>query len=121
MKPPSLGELRWTVQVVRRVTTVPQPFQADPDHTYTPVLTTRSKVETKSGTADFNRVTIGDDEVSHVFTIRYTTIPFDARDRLRDTVGMLFKILRVEHVDNSRRWMRIHCAQVGATDRASVT
>lgn len=119
-KAPSLGALRWTVQVVRRVTTTPQPFSAEAGHAYTPVLTTRAEVSTRQGVSEFNRVTIKDKVVTHVFTIRFTTIPFDVRDRLRDAVGTLYEILSVEHVAHGRRWMKIHCAQAGGVARESV-
>lgn len=121
MKAPKLGEMRWSLQVVRRVTTTPAPWSAEVDHTYTPVITTRAKADTKQGVAEFNRVMIEGKEVTHVFTIRFTTIPFDVRDRLRDAVGNLYQILSVESVDMGRRWMRIHACLVGATDKQSVT
>jgi Phage head-tail joining protein len=133
MKPPHLGELRYTIQIVRRVTLPPAPFSAESSHVFTPVLTTRAKAETKQGVAEFNRVSIGDATVTDVFTIRFTTIPFDIRDMVRsatsDTfnthlpepgLATLYKILSVEHVDHGRRWIRIHCSQAGGTDRESI-
>lgn len=120
-KPTNIGDLRVTVQIVRRVTLPPQPFSAEANHTFTPVLTTRAKVDTKQGVSEFNRVTIADKTVTHVFTIRFTTILFDVRDRVRDALGVLYEILSVEHVALGRRWMKIHCVQSGGSDRESVT
>lgn len=116
---PKLGEMRWTVQVVRRVMNAPAPFSAEVDHTYTPVLTTRAKMETKQGVNEFNRVTIGDQTVTHTFTMRYSTIVIDGRDRLKDTLGNLFAILAVE-TPVWGRWTVLHCEQIGSIDRPSV-
>jgi Phage head-tail joining protein len=106
---------------VRRVTVTPQPFEAEVDHVYHPILTTRAAIQTKQGVSEFNRVTVGDDTATHTMTIRYTVIPFDIRDRVRDALGTLYKILHTENVDHSRRYMKIHCMQIGGPDRKTIT
>lgn len=120
MKAPRLGELRWSIQVVRRTLQGPEPLNAEPNHGYTPVLTTRAKAETK-GTSEFNRVVISGKEATHVFTIRFSTIQIDVRDRILDSLGNLYTILKIDVMDEGRRWMRIYTARVGSQDRAVVS
>jgi Phage head-tail joining protein len=116
----SYGEMRWSIQVVRRVMVTPLPFQADVDHTYTPVITVRADCDTSKGVQNFNRVNT-DMAATHVFTIRYTTIPFDIRDRVRDSLGNLYTILSVENVKEGRMWLKIVCALAGKEERRSIT
>lgn len=118
---PHLGDLKWSLEILRRVQTPPSPYEADADHLYTRVFVTRSKAETKSGTSEFNRVVIGDQQVSHVFWIRYTTIPIDVRDRLRDAKGTLYQILSLENVDQRNQWYKIYAAPLGSDQKQSVT
>lgn len=120
MKTPAIGDLRWTVQIVRRTSLAPAPLSAEVTHTYTVVATTRAKAETK-GTSEFNRVVIADQEVSHVFWIRFTSIPFDTRDRLRDALGNLYSIAKVDVVEERRRWMRIFAVKLGSETRPVVS
>lgn len=114
------GDKNWTVFLVRRSNEQPIPFSAEERVVYKQFLTTRAKVETKSGTAEFNRVVIGDRQVTHTFTIRYTKMTIDTRDRVRDALGNLYAILAVEIPKMKLRDMKLHCAAVGADDKASV-
>jgi hypothetical protein len=120
-KEPKLGEMRWTLRLQRRRSLPPAAFAAESDHAYETFLTTRAKAETKQGVAEVNRVTIGGRDVSHVFTIRYTKLKIDVRDRALDALGNMYVILSVEHLDLGMKWIKLHCAQVGASDRSSVT
>ena len=120
-KPPALGDMRWSIQVVRRMTTTPTAFSAEVDHDYQPVLTTRAACRTLGGTSEFNQVVINGTKASHTFTFRFSTIPIDVRDRVQDTQRNLYQILAVEPWDENRRWMSLHCARVGTFDRPSVT
>lgn len=113
--------MRWSIQVVRRVTTTPDVYSAEVDHEYTPVLTTRAKCTTRGGVSQFNQVVINGAPATHTFTIRHTTIPIDVRDRVQDTQRNLYNILAVEMVDEGRKWIDLHCARVGTLDRQSVT
>lgn len=113
--------MRWSIQVLRRSMDTPEGYSAEVDHTYTPFLTTRAKCTTLSGTKEFNQVVIGETKVTHTFTIRFTSLPIDARDRVSDTQRNLYNILAVNVWDEGRRWMDLHCERVGTLDRPSVT
>lgn len=102
-----------TVQVVRRHLLPPSPGTAAPLHSYTPVLTTRAEVKSRAGATEWGQVDIDGKKATHTFTIRFTTVPFDARDRIRDATGQIYQILTIENVDLGRREMRIHCASQG--------
>lgn len=121
MKGPTLGEMRHSIQVVRRRTTIPDVYSAEVDHEYTPVLTTQAACKTRGGVAEFNRVVINGTPATHTFTIRYTKIPIDVQDRLQDAERNLYSILGVENRDMRYAWIDIHCARVGSLDRQSVT
>lgn len=108
-----LGQQDISVQVMRRDWAPPLPGSAEPRHTYRPILTTRAKVQTMAGTRDFAGVTVNGKAVSHVFTIRYTTVLFDVRDRLRDASGRLYQILSVSNTDLENKVTRIHCSDQG--------
>jgi Phage head-tail joining protein len=116
----SLGSMRWSIEVVRRVITGPLPFEGSVGHTYTPIITTRAACDTSKGVTEFNRVNV-EGTATHVFTIRFTTIPFDIRDRVRDTLGNLYMILSIENVNEARQWFKITCARTGKDDRVVTT
>mgnify|MGYP001206389260 CR=1 FL=1 len=119
---PRLGAMRWSIRVVRRAMVEASLYSAEVDHEYTTVLTTRAACTTHSGLKEFNRVTTASGTApTHTFAIRFTTIPIDIRDRVIDTLGNLYQILSVDPVDNNRRWMNLHCAQLGSQDRASIS
>lgn len=120
-KDPTIGEMRYSIQVVRRRTTTPDVYSAEVDHDYAPVLTTRAACKTRTGVAEFNRVVINGQPATHTFTIRFTKIPIDVQDRIQDTQRNLYAILSVENIDERNRWMNLHCARVGSLDRQSVT
>ena len=101
-----------TIQVQERAITSTI-GSAEPKHAYTTKFTTRADVKSKGGQSEFARVDINGKTVTHTFSIRYTTIPFDVRDRIRNAQGQLFQILRVEDVDLANRELRIHCASQG--------
>lgn len=119
MKGPTLGEMRWSIEICRRVTITPLPFSAEADHVYKPVITTRAECDTERGVENFNQVNTGS-TATHMFTIRYTTIPFDKRDRVRDSLGNLYTILSVENVNEARMWFKIACTMAGSSTRESV-
>lgn len=108
----------YTIQVQQREL-IQVPGSAEPKHTYSTLFTTRADVKTRSGEADFAKVSIKGAGgipvgITHTFSIRYTTIPFDTRHRVRDAQGHLFAIVAVEDVDLANREMRIHCAASGS-------
>jgi head-tail adaptor len=115
------GQKNWTIRLARRANDQPLPFSAEVRVGYTTFLTTRAKVETKSGTAEFNRVVIGDRQVTHTFTIRYTKIVIDTRDRVIDALGNVYAILAIEVPEMRLRDMKLHCASLGSEDNESVT
>ena len=103
----------FTVFVMRRMLLPSLPGSAEPRHDYTTVLTTRAAVKSRQGATEFAAVDIKGVAVTHTFTIRYTNIRIDVRDRLRDARGQLYQILSVENVDLRDRDMRIHCSNQG--------
>lgn len=109
-----------TVQIVRRALLPPAPGSASARYSYAAVFTTRAEVKSRSGATEWGQVEINGEKASHTFTIRWTSIPFDARDRLRDARGQLWKILGIENVDLRNREMRIHCANQGDEDVPAV-
>lgn len=113
-KKPTLGQQQVTVQIVRRDLLQPVPGSAEPRHDYTVLFTTRASVQSKTGVSPFAQVMVGNELATHVFTIRYTTIPFDIRCRLRDAVGTLYRILSIDNVDLGNITYRINCAMAGA-------
>lgn len=117
----SIGSMRWTIQIMRRSMVTPQPYDSEVDHGYAVVLTSRAHCKTRGGTSEFNRVVINNTAVTHTFTIRFTSIPIDIRDRVVDTQRNMYTILAVEPVDEARVWLRLHCARAGSIDRPSVT
>lgn len=114
---PTYGKMDITIQIVRRSMLQPLPGRAEPRHDYAVVLTTRASVQSMLGANAFAQVIVGNRVASHTFTIRYTTIEFDSRDRVRDATGELFQILSVENAGLGRKWMVIRCAEVGDEDR----
>lgn len=109
-----IGERNVTVQIVRRSLASPAPGSSEPRHPYAVLFTTRAKVKTHSGLSEFARVEIGGRQVTHTFGIRFTTIPFDTRDRVRDVGGRLYQILRVDDVDEQGHELALRCAAVGS-------
>lgn len=107
---------RVTVSIVRRALLAPEPGSAEARHAYTTVFTARAEVRSRLGASEWGQIEIDGKKASHTFTLRYTTIPFDARDRVRDVTGQLWSILSVEHDALGRREMRLHCATVGNED-----
>ncbi len=105
-----------TISVVRRSLLAPDPGKAGARHGYTTVFTTRAEVKSRSGSSEWAQVDIDGKKVSDTFVIRYTTIAFDARDRVRDATGHIWQILAIEHVDLGRREMKLHCSNQGAED-----
>lgn len=116
MAAPKLGDLQTSIQVVRRDLRVPSPGSAEPRHAYAVILTTRAQVKSRTGATEFSRVDINGKQSTHTFTIRWTSLPFDVRHRVRDARGQLFQILSVENVDLGNEWMRIHCSNQGSDE-----
>lgn len=107
---------RITIQVVRRSLLPPAPGTAWSRHDYVPIFTTRAEVKSRMGSNQYAQIDIDGTKATHTFTIRFTTIPFDTRDRVRDATGQMWQILSIENVDLSRREMKIHCANQGSED-----
>lgn len=113
------GKMRHSVTIVRRGSDVPSPGSAEPRHTYTTVLTTRAAIETKSGVSQFNQVEVNGKKVSHVFTIRFTAVEFDIRDRVKDIKGNLYSILSTDNEGEWDDFIKIYCARVGNETRVA--
>ena len=105
---------RYTIEVIRPSLLSPLPGSAEPRRVYTKLFTTRANVKSLQGKSEFAQVDIKGTRVTHQFSIRYTTIPFDVRDMVRDATGALFQILSVDDVDLANREIKISCASQGA-------
>ena len=108
------------IEIVERTLLTPGPASAEPRHSYKPIITTRANVKAQSGTSEYAALVIDGTAVSHTFTIRYTTIPIDIRNRIRDARGKLYQVLKVVNVDERNREIRIFASAIGHEDiRAS--
>ena len=103
----------YTIQIMDRKLVPPKPGSAEPRHTLTALFTTRANVSTRGGVAEFASVDINGRKPSHTFDIRWTPIPFDVRNFVRDARGQLFSILAIENKDLADRTILIHCANSG--------
>lgn len=115
-KATTLGSMHTTIEVVARTLAPPVPGSAEPVHDYTVLFTTRAETKSRIGTNTFAQVVVGNRIATHSFQIRWTSIAFDTRNRVRDVTGKLWAILSIENVDLGRQWMRLHCAEVGHDD-----
>lgn len=110
---PIISSKTVTVQVVRRYLLPPAPGTAEARHDYVTVLTTRANVKSQ-GSAQWAMVEVNGKQVTHTFTIRYTRIPFDTRDRVRDARGDLYQILKIDNIDLANKEMKVQCALMGS-------
>lgn len=115
-----ISEKQVTIEVVRRTLAAALPGSAEARHDYTRVLHTRAKVKSAGLNSEWARVDINGKRPTHTFTIRYTTIPFDARDRVRTVDGSLYQILNIDNVDLRNRELRIVTSNQGDEDMAAV-
>lgn len=107
-----ISEKQVSIQIVRRALASARPGLTAPEHVYRPVVTTRSSVKT-TGISEFASIDIDGKRITHTFTIRWTSVPFDTRDRVRDARGQFYQILRIDNVDMRNKEYRIHTASVG--------
>lgn len=108
----------YTIEIVRPALLPPLPGSAEPRREFTRVFTTRANVKSMGGKSEFSRVDIGGKLVTHKFSIRYTTIPFDVRDMVRDARGALYSILKIDDVDLRNREFVLMCASQGSEEMA---
>lgn len=120
-KPPKLGEMNVTIEVVERKLLPPVPGTGEVRHCYEKMFLTRAAVKTNSGLSEFAGVDVNGKKATHTFTIRCTHIPFDIRNRVRDVRGKLYSILSVENVDLENRLIHIHCSNQGSEDVEAAT
>lgn len=106
------------ITVVRRTTISSQSDSAEPVTTYADVFSVRANIKTNGGVNEWSRVRVGDLDATHTFTIRHTTIAFDARDRVKDGAGNLYKILKIDDVNEQGRELKIQCARAGEQNEA---
>lgn len=112
------GSKNKRISIVRRSITGSNSDSAEPSISYATVFSVRAAIKTHSGTNEWSRVTVGDKDASHTFTISHTVVPFDARDRVRDGLGNLYRILKIENVDEQDREIKIICARAGEENEA---
>ena len=108
-----ISEKQVSIEVVRRSLVDALPGSAEARHTYTRVFHTRAKVKSAGLNSEWAKVDIAGKRPTHTFTIRYTTIPFDARDRVRTVDGHLYQILNIDNVDLTNRAVRIVASNQG--------
>ena len=111
-----ISDKRVTMHLVRRSLLQPSPGSAEPRHAYAPVFATRAAVKTMSGTNEWNTVVIDTKLVTHLWTMRFTRLPFDSRDRIKDAEGNYYQILKVENPDLANRELKIYTAKIGSED-----
>jgi hypothetical protein len=114
------GDLTAYINMIHRTLMSAEPGLAEPEHTYDTLWSTKANIKTKGGSSQFSRVEIDGTKVSHVVTIKYTSLEIDIRNRIRDGKGTLYSILAVENVDEANQWIRMYCAVAGAEDRKSI-
>lgn len=107
----------YTIEVVRRTLLPSDPGSAEPRHGYSRVFLTRADVTTLGGVPEIASVVVGGTAATHKFAIRFTTIPFDIRDRIRTPQGKLFQILKVEDRELANRELIILAAAQGSDDQ----
>tara|TARA_R110000824_G_scaffold95990_11_gene230340 strand:+ start:1439 stop:1807 length:369 start_codon:yes stop_codon:yes gene_type:complete len=112
------GSMSRRITVVRRTTISSQSDSAEPVTTYADVFSVRANIKTNGGVNEWSRVRVGDLDATHTFTIRHTTIAFDARDRVKDGAGNLYKILKIDDVNEQGRELKIQCARAGEQNEA---
>lgn len=105
------GSLRHAITVERRTLSAAVPGSAEPEHDYTTILTTRASIDTNRS-RPWNGVNV-DDASTHTITIRYTSIAFDTRDRIRDARGNLYVIQDIENVGEYDEMIRLSCSRRG--------
>lgn len=113
-----LGSMNRRVTIVRRTAVAAQSDSAEPVITYADVFSVRAHIKTNGGANEWSRVRVGEIDASHTFTIRHTTVAFDARDRIKDGAGNLYKILTIDDVDEQGREFKIQAARVGEQSEA---
>jgi len=113
-----LGSMNRRITIVRRSTVASQSDSAEPVTTYSDVFSVRCHIKTNSGTNEWSRVRVGDLDATHTLTIKHTTIAFDARDRIKDGAGNLYKILKIDDVNEQGREFKIQAAKVGEENEA---
>lgn len=104
---------RYTIEVIRPKMLPPAVGSAEPRREYAVVFTTRANVKTMAGKSEFAQVEIKGQRVTHVFSIRYTTLQFDVRDLVRSADGSLYKILSIDDVELHNRELKISCVSQG--------
>lgn len=111
------GSMRHRISVIRRELGAPAHGSAEASYTPTTLLTTRAQIETKGGTTEFNRVVIDGQNVSHVFTIRHTSVALDSRNMIEDAAGNLYRILKVENPNEFNDYLKLYCVRSGEETR----
>lgn len=104
-----------TIEVCERALLDPLPGTAAPRHAYTPLFKVRASVKSH-GSREFGGLDVDGKAVTHTFTIRWTSIPFDARHRVRGVAGDLYQILKVDDIDHQQTELLIRCASMGNED-----
>lgn len=104
---------RFTIEVCRSSLMSPLPGSAEPRREFEVVVRTRADVKTMAGRSAFAQVDVGGERVTHIFSIRYTTVPFDVRHIVRDPTGILYRILSVDDRDIANRELKINCVCLG--------
>lgn len=111
------GSMRHRISVLERVLSAPEYGSAEPVYSQAIKLSTRAMIETKAGTTEFNRVSVGDQAVTHIITIRHTNTVIDVRDQVSDASGNLYQIMMVENPNEYDDTLKLYCARSGQDDR----
>ena len=68
-RPAIISDKQITMRVERRALAQPRPGMAEARHEYTEVFTTRAKVKTYSGTAEWNTIAVDGKAVTHTVNL----------------------------------------------------
>jgi len=107
----SSGAMRHAITIERRTLAGAIPGSAEPQHTYQTIMTSRAAIETSRSSPSHGVNT--DDSPTHKITIRYSSIEFDTRDRVRDVRGNLYTIDGVENVNQFNDLLVLSCTKRG--------
>jgi hypothetical protein len=113
-----LGSRNRRIDIVRRRLIAPTSDSAEPTFGYITAFTVRAAIKTNGGVNEWSRVRVGDEDATHTFSIAYTSMEMDVRDRVRDGVGNLYKILKVENVNEQDDELKIHAARIGSENES---
>lgn len=109
------------IEIGKRRILPPAPGTGNARNVFVTLATVNAKVETTEGVKEANAVYVGDERITHRFLIRYTAAAFDGQAQVRDSDGELYRIIRVENINEEDRWLRLNCVRAGNESAAAAS